>query len=406
MSTNTMQSKGTSYDLITVSIIRDDETSYDIRNLVHVLEIYESIYEFNMTGTLYINDAVGLIESLPMVGNEMLQVEFSVDDGDFTWKHEFEIISIEDVENKSDRLNTMILQLASPQAMINASSKISKFYTGTSSEHVENIATNILNIDSEKLFIDPTENNKDIVVPNMRPYQYIDYLAQNSIEPNSNNTGASFLFFENRDGFSFRPINSLVNDKLENIRFVFPSSLSNRVVDYPFVVLNYHFPKIFNIAQNLENGMYSSRNYTHNIITKEYKITDYQYVNQFDNQNLMADNPTPLANKVFDPRAVDSFRPLNTDEHPSYTNQFVTSPRQSRTAQMDNNVMVVSCKGEPYTTVGNVVHFDIPSTINSDTAIVNQNISGWFMIVEKKHSLTQLDYYTNLNVVKDSYNRS
>ena len=78
----------------------------------------------------------------------------------------------------------------------------------------------------------------------------------------------------------------------------------------------------------------------------------------------------------------------------------------SRAAQMDNNVMVVSCKGEPYTTVGNVVHFDIPSTINSDTAIVNQNISGWFMIVEKKHSLTQLDYYTNLNVVKDSYNRS
>ena len=389
------------YELRNIILVNSSGEEYDIKSMMILLNIYESIFNNTMTGDLHINDGIGLVESIPIQGDEQIKVSFTID-GNHIWEHTFDVYSVENVENVGDRLQNIEMKLVSPAALINASKKIQKSYSGTATDHITNICTNMLEI--ETLISEPTENSKDIVVPNMRPFDYINYLAANSVVPNSNKEAANFLFYENRDSYNFLSLNTLFTFP-EQFQFVYNSTLSNNVpLVTPFNVTGYHFEKLFDKWDNIASGMYASRLYTHNIITKEYRIHDYHYNAKFNETNHVDPDGKILHDVDYDPRAKSSFRGTNDELHPSISYKDTTGPRLSQMQQLDNNVLVLSCDGETYTTVGNIIDFRIPTITDVNDNITDERLSGRYLITAKRHSLTPIDYFTSLECIKDNFN--
>ena len=60
------------YNLSEIALINHQGEAIDIKLLVQELNIYESIYNNAVTGTVVITDAVNLINNLPIQGTERL----------------------------------------------------------------------------------------------------------------------------------------------------------------------------------------------------------------------------------------------------------------------------------------------------------------------------------------------
>ena len=80
-------------------------------------------------------------------------------------------------------------------------------------ESIENAVAEILKdekyLDSRKLcYIEESKSNSKFVIPNVRPFKAIEFLASQTISQVYEN--ANYLFFETLRGYHFRSIESLL----------------------------------------------------------------------------------------------------------------------------------------------------------------------------------------------------
>ena len=399
-------SKSSSYYLNNIKLTSKNGEEFDIKGLLILANIFEDLFSNTMSAEIHIKDGVGLIESIPLIGEETVEFNFGVD-GKVNFKHKFSVYAIEKVEIVSDRVQTYVIKLVSPEALINSASKIQKFYSGRSDNHVKSICENILKIDSSKLKITPTEYTKNIIVPNLKPFDYINYLASNSIVPNSNDSSSSFLFYQNKNNYVFTSIDKL-QETSSNFKFIYNGGVTNNTqLNYnPFQIRKYHFERLFNRIDNIENGMYSGRLYSHDIITKEYKRKDFKYNDSFSDYPHSELEPIKLTKKEYPARSKSIFVPSGDRDHPNFTYNKTASIRMSQMQQAENYKLVLQCVGEVYTTVGDKINIRLPTISNTDSNNEDDLLSGEYLITAKRHVLTSSEYSSVLEVRKDCFKRS
>lgn len=399
-------SKSSSYFLNKIVIKSRSGEEYDIKSMIILSNIYEDLFANTLSANIHIKDGVGLIEGLPIVGEETIEFEFSVD-GKVKFNHVFSIYAIEKAELSSERVQTYNIKLVSPEALINSESRIQKFYSGRSDQHITSICENILKIKSDKLKISKTEYTKKIIVPNMKPFDYINYLSANSVVPNSNDNSSNFIFYQNKNNYVFTSLD-ILNENESNFNFIYTGGVTNNSQSNynPFKVRKYHFERLFNRIENIEGGMYSSRLYSHDIIKKEYKRKDFKYNDSFNNYPHTELEPIKLTNKTYGARSKNFFVPSGDRDSPNFTYNITTSNRASQLQQFSNYKLVLQCVGELYTTVGDKINIRLPTISNTDSNKEDDLLSGEYLITAKRHVLTATDYSTVLEVRKDCFKRS
>ena len=65
-----------SYELDAATLYDINGGATDIKNLIVEFNIYESMFQPFVTGNVIINDATNLLNSLPIVGQEELELKF------------------------------------------------------------------------------------------------------------------------------------------------------------------------------------------------------------------------------------------------------------------------------------------------------------------------------------------
>ena len=127
----------------TASIIVGTGEHIDVRYMISYMSIQESIFHQCMSGSVSLADGVGLIDKLPIVGEEFFSLIFRSGESGDTFIHK--VFSIYNVSNRKKMDNTLehyTLNFSSIEGMVNIMSTVNRNYIGKT---YTDIAKNVFN---------------------------------------------------------------------------------------------------------------------------------------------------------------------------------------------------------------------------------------------------------------------
>ena len=302
--------------------------------------IYESLFSPYLTADIQIVDGVGLLESAPIIGEETIQIQVKTKgivrqrtpDGNAPGPFEgsqnegrinlqFRVVKIGRVTKLNDQMLTYKLTLVSEEAIINLKQKVKKSALDSQSFEPRKISDVVKSLyrqffqrgrsKSKKIFIEPTKNLTDLIIPNQTPFKAFNFLASRAVSAGKHAVGSSFVFYETIRGFFFISMETLmaggglgygtvagapgspqelVYTKSENpvkeTYVIQPKRLGAQTNELKNVAVemtsvdSYSFSSNFDVMKNLQNGMYANRLLTHDLVRMKYDTLDFNLVDK------------------------------------------------------------------------------------------------------------------------------
>lgn len=486
-------------NLLRLRTVNGDEL--DLTPLLLRLNIYEDMFSPVMTGDITIADTNNFFNLLPITGNEQITVaiaSFKYDDPDpVNFIHRtFDVVKITDIVQPTDYTKAYTLHFVSTEMKRNESVRFSKGYIDTTTSNVvarlmteaydiEDPAglgypqTNYSGIgrnfkspyifsdsieawykkedgpsgdDNTELFVEKTKYTEPFIsFPYMKPFDVINWLASRSLRyaagrnaSRNDNNAANFVFFENKRGFQFTAIDTLLEAKDFNFtRFKYGNTAQNttETEGHRTVFLEriskLQIQNCFDIIDNIRNGMYSSRLYTYDLSSGQVTEHDYNYIEEFENTEstertglrnsdfpLIKHDDTDLSQRFLAKRMfaiqspakdLDNITSEETERHSSgkLTSGFeeYLQQRVSQLQRLNNYRVMFEIQANSRHKVGDVVEIDLKDWIiqegmSRDKDFVEESskyYSGNYLITSIKHSLTKFDYVMNVEAVKDAF---
>ena len=291
------------FDLQEAIIFSVDGVALNLLNDVNLISIniFEDIFKNGISGSIIFADTNNMIENLPIVGQEIFAFR-AVTPGleaeaiDFT-ENPFIIYKVERSEDVSVSANIVELLFVSPESITNYRRRISKSYTDTIDNIVDDVLTNELLINTNKnIEIEPTVGNRKIIAPNSNPFKFIEKLSREAI---SKNYGGSphFLFFENKNGFHFKPLQTLYEQDIKqtyNLSDKRDDPSKQDLADEYKRMVQFSISANKDLLGNTSTGMLGSKLITHDIYNKNYESFDYGYFDNFNDFYRIESGSKPI----------------------------------------------------------------------------------------------------------------
>ena len=246
----------------------------------HELNFYEDIYSPIVSGDITLTDTVGLIESFPIIGEEILDVSFStagaelpptagpsavgsappVSEAPKQVINRFRVYKVDPPVQVTDNSRTIKLYFVTDNQFTNLLSKVRKIYP--TKQNIPNTRT----ADNDKLYtladmardifydffigkkkplkqpatrkpflVEPTRYKSEIVIPNWNPFKAISFLASKAVSANPETKGANFVFYQTLQGFRFVSIETLM---LGGFRLFKEKDSDVVAEEYPHLAIN------------------------------------------------------------------------------------------------------------------------------------------------------------------------
>ena len=435
------------------------EGGVNIQALVQELNIYEGINQSAVYGTLVMVDARNLIANLPIQGTERLffklstpgssNVEHIIDASEETG-HPFYVYKISNKQQTSQGTQVYTIHFCSREFLRNIRTKVSKAYEGKLSDMVQQIVAEKEGLDSRKtLYYEETSNSDKFVMPNISPFSAIGMIAKRALPEHGN--GVGYYYYETTKGLYFQSWENMcaveANKERDPVQefYYMPQNITDESVtdkkgnEIPKEIHDlksveeYKFVNTFHdtaAAQAL--GTYGHRVISHNLFAKDFKSTDWNYHNEF-NQTVHADqegsdksetNPTVSGNPVdFDNNNVSdysesmvSLQPTTQFLHNDETGSFGTDVNDDGRLEGIRNAQIMqvqagttiqmTIKGQTYIQPGNVIDFKVRPVeeegLTADGKAYDAQYSGRYVVCKVRHRVTKQDYKMVLEVKKDS----
>jgi len=246
-------------NLKTCLLFNYNKKALDIRHLMVEFNIFHDIYTHGTKCELVIIDGNGIVEMMPIVGEEKLLLEFSSPmegvrgapkSRDKVLTYVFQIYKIDDKQKLEPRTERVTLHGVTQETVNNARTTVEKsFVDQTSSTIIKTIYEKYLKPKEEdfimsdkknKIVIQKVKHNMSVVFPRLRPYDAIRYICQETyhlgklifetyqdnelIKPEdppaneitNNSQSSNFVFFQKSDGWYFQTLDSLLIRPVEN----------------------------------------------------------------------------------------------------------------------------------------------------------------------------------------------
>ena len=170
----------------------------DISKIYEEINIFDSILSPVLSGVIGINDSVGLSQKLVFDGSEVLLVNIGKDSdsSSLRLKKAFRIYKQSERQNLTQNSEKYNLEFVSDEFIFSDQQRINQSYNATYSDIVKRILTDYLKAPSTKLngSFENTSGIRDIVIPNLKPIEAIEWCAKRSVDGNKS---PNYMFFEN-----------------------------------------------------------------------------------------------------------------------------------------------------------------------------------------------------------------
>ena len=393
------------------------------------LHYYESILENYVKATAIIADTgytiqkdnklVSLIEGLDLCGAE--KVELHLEDG-YGNKLRFsdeKCLYINKIYNRMEHTQSMVfvIDLVSKEFFTNelVETRVDKRFNGKISSSVNDILKNVLKTE-KPLEIEFTENEYSFNGHIEKPFYKCTWLGKRSIPEGGTENSAGFFFFETHDGFKFRSIEKLLDERRGYKTYIYTNT-TELPVGYDGKILE-AIPSInINVQQKLMIGAYGSQVRTFDFFQNKYEEKEVipnkegkTGVNLAGKNlpNLSSDlsgKPTRVIGKL-QPYGIAQPTGKETSKKKDYNINEITAQAAIRYNQLFTYILTITIAGDFSHRAGNLIYCDFPELSADQTMNISSKNSGLYMIANVTQFIDPRENaFTQLTLVRDSYGR-
>lgn len=436
--------KAGSVNIKEITLISSNNISIELNEFLVELNLYEDIFSSHLYGDIFLSDSRNLIDTLPIIGEEYLNIEFFTPGfDDFKIKKTFRIFRLSNREIVRDNnTQTFVLHFVSLELFYDIQLPLFKSFSGRIDEVVEEIFFDYVaenrnffiedsgnikeqNVNTPLIVFNETANKVKFVSPGWSPFKCINWLASKSIPKDGESK--NYLFFETNKAFYFGSIEYLFKDAIENKNIVGVYSYSpnnnkkNKERDVAqefFTITDIKMVQSTDHVKNYTNGYLANRLITLDVYNKKYELVDFDYVTEYK-KNYHTSGKGDTAVPVFLPESPRNFTssisyyPVNPklfDNFPGNINEKmgeIYGNRKSTLLDLTNVKMNVTVPGRSDIEVGNIIYIKFPAlgpAVEKDKNKdhIDRSYSGYYLITAIHHRVTALEHVMIMEVVKDS----
>lgn len=380
---------------------------------VVAVEVYEDLFTPFRTINVVIKDSVDYITKFPFIGEEYLDVKIytpTIEDQAIEGK--FYVYRTADRTPLKNREVTYTLKAISEEWVTDINTKLSQTFKGNCSELAKKIISDGLKTEKE-LLIEDSINKTAFTAGYWNPVRCLNMLSQNAV---NSNQSPSFLFYENRDGFNFKSIEKLLEDKSYRkfIRDNYSrdvesnSTFSRRNTDEDYKrILEMTVPDVGDYLDETINGRLKSHIISHDIATNEYNTADFS----LKKETLL--NPEPGYKKpVASPKGstiVMNKHFMAYDEYADATNVTTVQKRLSFFQNIMKFKLTMMVIGRTDYKVGQIFELSVPKAteiLKGDADTDDPVISGRYLVSAVAHYIEKDYHKCSIELIKNSIMKS
>jgi len=401
----------------------------DLSGAVDEYLYYESVLSNYITATAIITDtgntpdsyAKGVLDDLPIRGGEKTSI--LVQDASL---QETPIVIpggmyVKDVRNASPgtQSDMYVIDFASKEYFLNESARVTKRYEGKISDNAEEILRDVLKTTS-KVDVDETSFEYNFYGNTRKPFYVVTTLASKAVPKKGQKKTGGFLFFQTRDGMSFKSIDELFGK--EPIKKYIFNNTADEVSGYDGKILSYNIDSDIDMQQNLSFGAYNNRSLFFDFFKMEYKKVDFDIQEQkggaetagkdYINVNRdFIEKPSRLFHAIKDmgvnPKGtgdeqLDNFKQEQEPNFKIEETMVQTIMRYNQMFTVQTNVIIA---GDFSIKAGDIIECTFPDVESKKNRDKNKQTGGKYMVAHVCHRITPTECFTSLGLVRDSFGK-
>lgn len=404
-----------------VSIQSVDGTEFSIANQIVAIQIFEDLYSPFITGTIIIKDSMDLINTVPIIGQELLNIDIStpsLQNKGGRINSQFFMYRIKNREYLGDKTVMFELDFISKEAIVDSNTKLSRRYKGKISDIVATIMSDqeVQFDNSKRVIVEETYNDTIYISNYWSPVKNMNYLCSLAFNKEKS---PSYIFFENRDGFNFVSLNSLVSSPTIMQKFNYNSftrhiTKTNAMRDIELDFQRIHTISVrdgVNTLNRVHDGFMGSILMTTDITTKTYDEKYHNALIGFTAAKHLNDYSlvsykfpiSPGAKIIVEPKAAQTFI-----GYQDVTNTDTLQQRLYEIHEKNDFVLNIVVAGRLDYTVGQLVTIDTVKVRPIKKSETNDDIqdkiySGKYIVTAINHYITREKHECNMEIAKDSY---
>ena len=415
-------------------IVLSSGQTIDLTSVFSELNFYENMFMPCASGNLTIVDANNLINEYDIKGNQTIRFKIRKSNDDvnfFEFYKEFKIYTITERKNTSSTSQVYVIHFVNEDFVYSMQKKISQSYYGPYSTLVAKILRNYLKVTSASskskskvAEIYSTDNGKDFIVPNLTPFDSINWIAKRSVS--TKYKVPDFLFFENSSGYNFVPVSSIWEKETQWNINVKPKNISNTPNSVSTEFLGARDIKIlsqFNMLNNIKEGSYAGTFIGFDTFTKTIQVkkieNTYDSTPKHGNKNSNFEKTKSRENidftQMYDsrivtypfalPRASQSYIKENSPKSSTVlddTEKYIFQ-RRSFFSNLMQKRLEITMPGNFGFTCGTVINLDVPNfSAKNEDKNTDDTLSGRYIILGVRHILRYKTHETILEIATDS----
>jgi len=397
-----------------IKIVANENSITDISSIFTSLNIRESIDIPTINGDITIQDEMGVYAFLPIIGQELISIEF--DDGDITSVVNGFVYKISHFKKETPQRSRYVLYFSSYEQFVNQGKRIRRsFKSMTPSDIIVDILRNDIKT-TKKIVTERTSGDINYIAPNVTPFRAIKQLLKMSVSGNKDNS--NYVFFENRISYIIAPVSSLLH-QTPAFNYIYGDRVEDDTSSSPFMIEDFDSFKHTDTLDANTKGMFASQLHTVDLISRNIQTYDYDYFSEFDKMDHL--NSIPLYKSLSDTsdssqgnqyfNYVDNGM-VEGNEKNEYVKSFdpnMLAVESSKTrlrniiqnSMMDAYVYRIKIPGNISILPSTVINVEFPS---SETEGVDPIISGNVLVTSVNHLITGGGLYKQtIETVKDSH---
>jgi hypothetical protein len=402
----------------------------DLTGMFEELNIFDSIFNPCMTGTILIRDAKGLSNKLSFDGSEILLIEMGKTENQAIIKKSFRVYKQSSRTTVNISTELYVLHFVSDEFILSQQKKISKSYRDTYDNIVRDILKNYLSVNSQGVgLIETTKGVRTVVLPSKTPFECLDWCSKKAV---NDDLSPTFLFFENKVGYNFITISNMLGQKaIHDINYQ-PKNLALQDSEKNEMLGARYLEVVsqFDLNKNIKHGVYAGTFIGFDIMSRKVAIRSVNFddvystgkhANKTPNIGVVKNKDGIKNTEMFDSRKV--FFPTgifkakneyvkendaNSIDVDDDTYNYVIQ-RESSIRNLMNQRLKIVMPGNFDLISGTNVNVTVP-TISEQSSEKNQDNmdkskSGKYLIVAARQMITYDKHETILEVATDSSNR-
>lgn len=228
-----------------------------LRDIYEEINIHESMLSPCISGSIIINDAIGLSSKLLMDGTEVLLVDIDKGAGLFRMKRAFRVYKQTDRRNINQTSESYVLRFASEEIVLSEQQLLTENYKGTYTDISKKILMNKLKVSPNNMSgkFDNSYGANDIIMPGLKPFDALVWCSKRAVDSRGQPT---FMFFENVEGYNFTTLSSIMRSPaIFNVNFDIKNLPGDNIKEEMLGARAMEVMTQFDFIKNTQAGVYA-----------------------------------------------------------------------------------------------------------------------------------------------------